>query len=783
MLQFFIDGSDRTSDVRADSLRITNQYGQRSDNASFSIIGGAKPVEYQDLQIYASAEVASVASAVVTLKDSYQKDVGRFYIGQTIFVRIGETDVVKRTVVAYNEATREVTLSSALGSLTAGDKIGYLLFGGTVTLSDDSNVGTISVLEWEVTGVGYMKIFDKKLVSDAWQDVDARYIINDFVWRSVNYSKTIDSLSYANATAIRAVWIEANDGGNPNIDSADFMEGNSSGVFAWTYSSGTALWEAALSPAINLSALLGVSSGTPTDGIIALAIESSDISKITTLYLRIGSSSTNYAKVPLTVVDMGDWQFLYANFTDPGVTITGTPDWTATDYAAIELTETASGTMKLNGFRVLQSGSFKLVNVQASTQFSELRSPGLKPSALMDLLANTWQFSWNIDYEKGIHYTTREAESAPWGIDGSTGDNFDDLSTSIDASQLGNRVAVKGGEMTSANRYAQVFQGDNTVRTWILKSKFSDLTILIDDNSSTFAAQAGTNTTTVVRASHGLATGDHVVNRTRSNAVRVVTVTDPDTFEVETVTGQTSGDTFSKFSVAKTAGTEGLTDETTVDYLGNSNEKSVRASSQTETLPTSTFIRFSYLERVQIQVQYTDLASANAMKALGFGDGIFDLDSIVDSNVTDAGTALAMARAKVSNYSNAIITGRFKTDKEGLSAGQLIHIVDSVRGIDDYFIIQRVQMVQQGGEFKDYFRIAVDFGTTLFGWIEFMQKILATKNSIAVNPDELVSTFITANEQVGCGDVNSVTKGIITWKWETSTGQPTTTRWGRFEWK
>jgi len=63
----------------------------------------------------------------------------------------------------------------------------------------------------------------KKIINDTWADVDSRYIINDFLNTTVNYNSTLDNLSYANATAIRAEWIEANDGDNPNVDSSDFF--------------------------------------------------------------------------------------------------------------------------------------------------------------------------------------------------------------------------------------------------------------------------------------------------------------------------------------------------------------------------------------------------------------------------------------------------------------------------------------------------------------------------------------------------------------------------------
>lgn len=55
-------------------------------------------------------------------------------------------------------------------------------------------------------------------------------------------------------------------------------------------------------------------------------------------------------------------------------------------------------------------------------------------------------------------------------------------------------------------------------------------------------AGTGTTTTIIKITAHGLRNGDEVVNVTRGNAVRIVTVTDADTLTVDLVTGQVPGD-------------------------------------------------------------------------------------------------------------------------------------------------------------------------------------------------------------------------------------------------
>lgn len=55
-------------------------------------------------------------------------------------------------------------------------------------------------------------------------------------------------------------------------------------------------------------------------------------------------------------------------------------------------------------------------------------------------------------------------------------------------------------------------------------------------------AEASTDSTTVKITNHGLSNGDVIVNQTRGNARRAVTVVDTNTLTVSSVTNQTSGD-------------------------------------------------------------------------------------------------------------------------------------------------------------------------------------------------------------------------------------------------
>ena len=804
MIITYINGSDRSSDITQGSLTINNQIQQRSDNCSFEVFQNAAPVENQDLKIYDGDLVASISSNVITVQGLYARNVNKFYAGQVLWLRLGNANAEKVTVQSYTETTLQVTLVTApVITVSNGDQLGELIFGGVVSRVKDKNLQTLQNLLYDVTGVDYSKIFDKKIISSSWANVDSRYIINDFCNTAVNYGATIDQLSYATNGAVVAAWTKSGDANNPTTDTADFVDGSASGVFSWTYSTGTAMWATTISSQ-DFSAFTGVSSGLPTKGMEMIWAKFADLTKIGRFKLQLGSNSSNYATLTLAPTVNTDWGYQSAKLVN--VTLTGTPVWTAVTYAAIVITETASSSVKLNSFRILDSSSFTNYHVQPTTLITDFRSPQLKPTALMNQLAQSFDFTWYIDYERDVHFIPKESLVSPYQITDVT-NNFSNLSIEADVTNLGNRIIINGGSTLSTSTYAQVFQGDGVLRAWILQSPFDLLTIKIDDNTSTKTTVSGTTTTNIKIVAHGFSTGDHIVNRSRSNAVRSITKVDADNFTVQAVTGQTSGDTISYFNITKTAGIDGLTDETTVDYLYNSDAQSVRASAQTLVIPAATYIRFSFSEKIPIQLQYMDAASVNALKALGLGDGIFDLAPYSDANIQDLNTAFLTAQAKVGQFSNAVINGTFNTDQRGLRSGQLLTINQTIkRGINETYVIQKVNIKSHNTMIDDYFQYTVTFGTTLFGWIELMQKILRNNSNITANTNQVVETFVTSDDTVSAvdtnavavnggfqsvknteaptvHDTNTVTISSLPWEWEVSSGQPLQTRWNLFEWQ
>ncbi len=794
MLSYYINDIDRSGDVSMNSLNINTAIQRRSNSARFEIFKGTKPTENQDVKIYHSAVVDSHSGTTIVLKPSFQTNYNVFRAGQVIWLSIGNNDMEKAVVDNFDEETLTVELTETPDvSLSENDLMGELIFGGLISRVTDSALYSLENVVNDITVVGYEKIFDKKLVADSWANVDARYIINSFVNGAVNYNATLDDLSYVDNTAIQAEFSEGGNGNNPTVDTAEYIEGTSSASLSWS-GMGTATWES--SPTTkNVGQLVGTLSGTPTKGFVMLWLKSADLTSVTSISVRVGSDNSNYALVSFDFDPLNtDWQYVKADLDT--ASITGTPNWEAVDYAQIRIITINNGAVLFNGLRINAQNSFTLHNVNPTLEFADFRAPQIKPTQLMQQLAKALEFTWYIDFERDVHFVDRTIQSCFYSITENS-ENFNNLVTEVDASQVGNRIIIEGGERQSTSFYKQVVRGDDHAREWLLKNKFAELTIFLDNNSSTDTMEASTNTTTVNATGHGLATGDYIVNRTRDDAVRQVTVVNANQFTVEAVPSQTNGDTFSKFATAVDVGVEGLDDEADFDYVANSNEKSVRASLQTTTLTQNDFLLFVYKERVQIRFQYTDSASANALKALGIGDGVFDLDKVTDRNITDTTTALSLAQAKVNEFANPVISGSLQTNYNGFKVGDVLNVVDTNRNISGDFVIQKISAKQRHGFYKDFFEYNVEFGTTLFGVIEFYQKLLAQDDGIEGATDDIVEVYQVADEIVEFSDSNSTTPTNLAsdadivefsdtnnvyeftddWQYEPSTGQPVPTRY------
>lgn len=750
MIRLFVNGTDRSSRLDDGSLVIADQIQNKANTCNLTMMPGSysAPEENQEVLAFDAVRLVSASGTAVVLYDDLASgisimDRGKFRAGQYFWLGIGaagEERVIISEIEEGSSGQVNVTLSSAmLNAHSANEWCGKKIFAGSITSVRKANPRLLSDVEYQVSCTDHTKAFDRKLINDSWEDRDARYVVNDILDTTINYNRELDDMDYADDAAVQAEWIEGNDGTNPTRYATSYIQGTSAVSLDWTYSSGTASF-AATPASADLSDLTKAASGSPTEGNVTFWYKRKSATGISSVAVRLGSDSSNYSTQAFVPESDTEWHFKSLALAIS--TEVGTPAWTAADYLAFLVSETTSSGIIIDDVRITADGSFTMYGFEETTEFDDIRASFRKPTVFLERMAKTLSKYWYVDYDRDIHFFDRETNDAPFSIT-ATSDNYDKLVIDVDTSQLKNRQTVRGGTETSASYYTQTVAGDAAVREWILKSQFVSLTVFLDDNTSTDTMEATTTSTTVVATAHGLANGDYVVNRSRSNAVRKITLVDANSFTVEAVTSQASGDTFSKFATAQTVGVENLVDETTVNYVSNYNEKSIRAGSATATLPATSFLLFKYQEVIPVRVQVQDSASIASLKALLGGDGIFDGAAITDQSLDSSTAARDRARAEVEQWANPVVKVTFATDHEGIESGQLIRVTDSNRSIDDDYVVQSVKSSYSG----DFPRMSVTCASSLFGLIEYFQRISNALSELNVDENEVIDQL--ANESVG----------------------------------
>ncbi len=765
----FINDIDKTSSVINNSITLIDELQERINSATLRV-AWFNPSYFDDIKLYEWFPIISATSTTITLKKDYNVAIQNniFIVWETLTFAINLSDEETGVITSIDSNSWNIRLNfwTSFTNTPAADELAWIKkFAWNIIDIKDENQTILENVSFKLKCLDYTRIFDKSLINDTYDSKDARFIINDFCNKTINNNITIDEFNYTNTTELRAEWTESWDWDDPTLDTNNFRETTWSWNFPWTNSSWTANFTNAIT-STNLLEFTWVSSWTPTKWVVWLWYETADFSVVTSIEFRIWSDSSNYWSFTITPTN-NDWVFFDSRMED--MSIVWTPDWTATDYVEIIVTQTASSNVTIDWIRILEKEFFKHYPlVQESVPFNDFRIPRVKPTEIMQRIADELWWFWYIDYDRNIRLFNESTIFAPICIN-ETSNNFKDLSIQIDTSRLINRQVIRWWNETSEDTYSQVVEWDGFVREWILKNKFKNLVVKLDDNSVTDTMEGWTTTTTVKATSHGLIVWDYMVNRSRSNAVRqILTVPDTGTFTVEAVTWQVSWDTFSTF-VEQVVWVEWLELEASNNFMSNFNEKSIRNAEQEDTLDSWDFLQFTYNEVFPILVQRTDNTSVSNIKTiLWHSNWIFDWQPITDRTITSRSEAVNLAEWRLNKYSNVVISAKFKTNQEWLVAWQLIDIKDttsSSRNINQSFLIQSVNSKQiTWGENIH----TVTCSSLLFGFLELFQQLLATDRKIKVEEDEIINNIEDGSETVTITDVETDTK----W-WEIQTDSVT----------
>lgn len=193
----------------------------------------------------------------------------------------------------------------------------------------------------------------------------------------------------------------------------------------------------------------------------------------------------------------------------------------------------------------------------------------------------------------------------------------------------------------------------------------------------------------------------------------------------------------------KTIGIDFITDPTTVDVLYNYNEKAFKFPIASK--PTvSQVVAITGNPKIPVIVKVKDVTSVAT-----YGEFQF---KIIDKSITTKQGARDRATSEIIAWANTVNDGSFRTKEVGLAVGQQISVQSTIRGIDEVFVINKINSTLRSPTEFNHNVILMTKQT--FGMIEFLQSLLISKDKeIEINQNEVVDEVESVFETVVIDEV------------------------------
>ena len=183
------DYTDITSYISRDSLKIQDHIQEKANVAVFAM--ESNPLSAgNEVKIYDATELSTVSTdRLITIQD-IDYEVKKYRVNESIYLGIGTADEEKVTIEAVDTKSKQITISTASNTFSAGSAVGKKIFAGHVQKVKDSNLYQPANLVYEIDCIDYTKEFDRKNVNDSYANKSAGSIIDEFVREVVNVGLT-----------------------------------------------------------------------------------------------------------------------------------------------------------------------------------------------------------------------------------------------------------------------------------------------------------------------------------------------------------------------------------------------------------------------------------------------------------------------------------------------------------------------------------------------------------------------------------------------------------------
>lgn len=193
------------------------------------------------------------------------------------------------------------------------------------------------------------------------------------------------------------------------------------------------------------------------------------------------------------------------------------------------------------------------------------------------------------------------------------------------------------------------------------------------------------------------------------------------------------------------------------DVLLNNDEKILRFKE--EDIPSNgATLRYGGKPLLPVIVKLKSPASISTLSMMEGGDGMYEY-LIVDKNINSREGARQRAQAELQTYAETLSEGDFRTHTEGFRAGQKVRINSVTRGIDEFFIINRV-IFQQFDSGSFMYEVSL-ITTKSFDLVDLLiQLSLKDTKQIEIKAGEQIDLIESFQESIGPSDDNITTQAL-----------------------
>ncbi len=230
-------------------------------------------------------------------------------------------------------------------------------------------------------------------------------------------------------------------------------------------------------------------------------------------------------------------------------------------------------------------------------------------------------------------------------------------------------------------------------------------------------------------------------NRTVNAAGNGTTATFPTQYKFATLP------TVAVAGVAQTVGVDFLDDDTLFQCMWDFNQKVIRFT--VGNIPPVPSVGTTNIDITGTPLLPLAVNIPNATAIATYGEFEF---SITDKNIKTQDQAIDRALAELQAFSSALAEGSVETYKAGLRAGQIIRVVDSLRGLDEDFVIQKTQFkyLSTSATYDGVWTITLAT-LKMVGIISVLQKLLLNED-LSVDEQLSLLTVLDFSDSFGTSD-------------------------------